>query len=202
MTTAVITLEPASQAQRERDLVERHRRGEPEAFEEYYANHAGLIYNVTLRQCGDPEQARDLSQEILLKAFRGLARFRGVSSLKTWTYRICLNHCRSRLGRRRPPMVSLQAEDGREQELEDPQRGPEANLLADEASRRLAAALPEVDAAFREAIVLRDLEDLSYQEIADVLGVPIGTVRSRIARGREQLRRVLQHQDEVTGAAS
>jgi RNA polymerase sigma-70 factor (ECF subfamily) len=192
VASAVITLEPASQAQRERDLVERHRRGEPEAFDEYYTAHAGLIYNVTLRQCGDSELARDLSQEVLLKAFRGLARFRGSSSLKTWTYRICINHCRSRLGRRRPAMLSLQAEDGYEQDVADSQRGPEESLLADEASRRLTAALPSVDAAFREAIVLRDLEDLSYQEIADVLGVPIGTVRSRIARGREQLRRVLQ----------
>jgi RNA polymerase sigma-70 factor (ECF subfamily) len=192
LTSVVIPLEPASQAQRERDLVERHRRGEPEAFDEYYRAHAGLVYNVTLRQCGDPELARDLSQEILLKAFRGLSRFRGVSTLKTWTYRICINHCRTRLGRRRPPAQSLQSEDGTERELADPGRTPEETALAREAGRRLAAALPEVDGPFREAIVLRDLEGLSYQEIADVLGVPIGTVRSRIARGREQLRLVLE----------
>jgi RNA polymerase sigma-70 factor (ECF subfamily) len=199
LTSAVITLEPASQAQRERDLVERHRRGEREAFEEYYAAHAGLIYNLTLRQSGDPELARDLSQEILLKAFRGLARFRGGSSLKTWTYRICINHCRSRLGRRRPPMQSLQCEDGREQDVVDPQRGPEENLIADEEARRLGSALPRLEGAFREAVVLRDLEGLSYQEIADVLAVPIGTVRSRIARGREQLRQALQN-DTGSGA--
>ncbi|HUP25636.1 MAG TPA: sigma-70 family RNA polymerase sigma factor [Thermoanaerobaculia bacterium] len=191
MATAVIPLEPASQAQRERDLVDRHRRGEREAFEEYYAAHAGLIYNLTLRQCGDPELARDLSQEILFKVFRGLGRFRGVSSLKTWTYRICINHCRSRLGRRRLPTQSLQTADGREHEVADPGRGPEESLIADEEGRRLAAALPEIDRVFREAIVLRDLEGLSYQEIADVLDVPIGTVRSRIARGREQLRKSL-----------
>jgi RNA polymerase sigma-70 factor (ECF subfamily) len=199
VTSAVITLEPASQAQRERDLVERHRRGEREAFEEYYAAHAGLIYNLTLRQCGDPELAHDLSQEILLKVFRGLARFRGGSSLKTWTYRICINHCRSHLGRRRPAMQSLQSEDGREQEVADPHRGPEETLIADEEGRRLAAALPRIDDAFREAVVLRDLEGLSYQEIADVLAVPIGTVRSRIARGREQLRQALQV-DSTSGA--
>jgi RNA polymerase sigma-70 factor (ECF subfamily) len=191
VTSPVISLEPASQAQRERDLVERHRRGEREAFEEYYCAHAGLIYNLTLRHCGDPELARDLSQEILIKAFRGLARFRGASSLKTWTYRICINHCRSRLGRRRPAMQSLQDEDGRDREVVDLERGPEETALAHEESRRLAAALPQVDAAFREAVVLRDLEGLSYQEIAALLGVPIGTVRSRIARGREQLREAL-----------
>lgn len=191
MTSAVSTLEPASQAQRERDLVERHRRGEREAFEEYYVAHAALIYNLTLRHCGDPELARDLTQEILLKAFRGLARFRGGSSLKTWTYRICINHCRSRLGRRRPPMQALQDEEGRDREIVDAERGPEELLLAHEEQRRLAAALPQVDAQFREAIVLRDLEGLSYQEIAALLEVPIGTVRSRIARGREQLRAAL-----------
>jgi RNA polymerase sigma-70 factor (ECF subfamily) len=191
VTIAVIPLEPASQKQRERDLVERHRRGEREAFEEYYLAHAGLIYNLTLRHCGDPELARDLTQEILLKAFRGLARFRGGSSLKTWTYRICINHCRSRLGRRRPAPQALQDEEGRDREIIDSERGPEERLLAHEEQRRLAAALPRVDALFREAIVLRDLEGLSYQEIAALLEVPIGTVRSRIARGREQLRAAL-----------
>jgi RNA polymerase sigma-70 factor (ECF subfamily) len=187
----LVILEPASQAQRERDLVERHRRGLPEAFEEYYLAHAGLIYNLTLRQCGDPELARDLSQEILVKVYQGLARFRCGSTLKTWTYRICINHCRSRLRQRRLLTQPLQDEEGRDREIVDHERGPEANLLARDDGRRLAAALPHVDAAFREAVVLRDLEDLSYQEISDLLGVPLGTVRSRIARGREQLRNAL-----------
>jgi RNA polymerase sigma-70 factor (ECF subfamily) len=88
-------------------------------------------------------------------------------------------------------MQSLQDEDGRDREVVDLERGPEETALAHEESRRLAVALPRVDAAFREAVVLRDLEGLSYQEIAALLGVPIGTVRSRIARGREQLREAL-----------
>lgn len=186
-------LEPASRAQRERELVQRHRRGEEEAFAEYYREFSGLIFNLTLRHSGDPEQAADLSQEILVKIFRSLGRFRCRSSLKTWTYRVCINHCRSQLGRRRLPTQSLESPEGAATELADPGRGPEELTLANEEGREVAAALPRVELVFREAVMLRDIEGLSYREIADILKVPLGTVRSRIARGREQLRAAVEH---------
>jgi RNA polymerase sigma-70 factor (ECF subfamily) len=184
-------LEAPSASQFERDLVARHRRGDPEAFDEYYRMFAGLIYNLTLRQCGDPEVAHDLSQEVLIRVYRSLGRFRGQSSLKTWTYRVCLNLCRSKLGRRRLATLPLERDDGSLREVADETPSPEAKAIALAERELLSSTLPLVDLAFREAVVLRDLEDLSYQEIAEILGVPIGTVRSRIARGREQLRQLM-----------
>ena len=187
------TIEAASPRQRERALVERHRAGDRSAFDEFYRDHAALVFNLTFRQCGDRELASDLSQEIFLKIWRSLGRFRGGSSLKTWTYRVSINHCRTRLSRRRPA-VSLTQDGGEEIDLRDARRGPEERAVARDQAEMLARALPELDSQFREAVILRDLEDLSYQEIAEVLSVPIGTVRSRIARGREQLRSVLSRE--------
>lgn len=198
-----VPLEGASPAQRERAMVERHRAGDVAAFEEYYAEYAELVFNLALRTCGDRELACDLSQEIFLKIFRSLGKFKCRSSLKTWTYRVCLNHCRTRLSRRHRReklAVSLTTEEGAEVELRDTRRGPEDQTLARDASERLARALPHLEPQFREALLLRDLEGLSYQEIAEVLSIPIGTVRSRIARGREQLRRVLAQERLVEKA--
>jgi RNA polymerase sigma-70 factor (ECF subfamily) len=175
------------------DLADRHRYGDPTAFEEVYDQHAQMVYNVCLRMSADPEKAQDLSQEVFLRIFKGLARFRGRSSLKTWTYRITLNHCRSRLARRRLPTESLGGERG-EERIEDPGRGPEDHLLARDAGARVLRALDRLPRRFREAVVLRDLQDLSYDEIAGVLDVRVGTVRSRIARGRERLRRLLEEE--------
>lgn len=175
----------------DRTLVERHLWGDPAAFEELYRAHAEMVYNLALRLSGDPEGALDLSQEVFLRIHRHLPKFRGRSSLKTWIYRVTVNHCRSRLRRRRPSTRPLAAEEERLAGLADPRRGPEERALADDAGRRLAAALAELPAKLREAVVLRDLEGLEYEEIARVLGVRIGTVRSRIARGRSRLREVL-----------
>lgn len=174
------------------DLIERHCYGDGEAFEEIYHRFEAMVYNLALRLSGDPDQAADLSQEVFLRVYRSLCKFRGRSSLKTWIYRITLNHCRSRLGRRRLLVRSLSGEPGEpERQIPDPRRSPEERAAAGDAGRLVARALAGLPRVYREAVVLRDLEDLSYQEIAQVLGVRIGTVRSRIARGREELRRRL-----------
>lgn len=175
----------------ERTLAERHRWGDASAFEEIYRDHAEMVYNLALRLSGDPDLASDLSQEVFLRVYRHLGKFRGRSSLKTWIYRITINHCRSRLARRRLPTRSLDAEPDRLDHVADPGRGPEERAMARDAGRVLEAALAELPVSFREAVVLRDLEGLAYEEIAEVLGTRIGTVRSRIARGRRALREVL-----------
>lgn len=171
------------------ELVDRHRRGDPTAFDEIFARYQRMVYNVALRLSGDRERAADLSQEIFLRIHRHLGRFEGRSSLKTWIYRVAINCCRSRLGRRRLVTQSLpDAAAEVIEELRDQGPSPERRAIARDAGRRLGQALAELPAVFREAVVLRDVEGLSYQEIADVLGVRIGTVRSRLARGRERLR--------------
>lgn len=175
------------------DLVDRHRYGDREAFEEIYHRYSTLVYNLALRMAGDPEQAADLTQEIFLRIYRHLGKFRGRSTLKTWVYRVALNHCRSRLARRRPAPQSLSGEDGEpERQIADPRRGPEELAMAEDEGRRVTEALARLPAPFREAVTLRDLEGLSYQEIAEILRVRIGTVRSRIARGRDRLRELLE----------
>jgi RNA polymerase sigma-70 factor (ECF subfamily) len=173
------------------DLAVRHRVGDETAFREIYDRFSPMVYNLCLRLAGDSTLAQDLSQEVFLRVFKGLPRYRGGSSLKTWIYSIALNHCRGRLGRR-----GLELEDWDAQRWSngpvDPALSPEEDLLARDGERRIAAALLALPVKFREAVVLRDLEGLSYEEIAAVLGVRTGTVRSRIARGRERLRVLLE----------
>ena len=177
------------------DLVERHRYGDAEAFDEVYSRFAALVYNLCLRMSGSPEEAEDLTQEIFLRIHRNLGRFNGKSSLKTWIYRITLNYCRSKLSvkKHRYPTAPL-AEETEEGgvHLTDQARGPEERALAHDAARHVTLALRQVKPKFREAVVLRDIEGMSYDEIADILGVRIGTVRSRIARGRDRLRIILE----------
>jgi RNA polymerase sigma-70 factor (ECF subfamily) len=185
-----ITAAEVAVPEQDLDLVERHRYGDPDAFEELYARYGTMVYNLALRLCHNREEAADLTQESFLRIYRHLAKFRGGSALKTWIYRVTLNHCRSRLGRKRLPFQPLTADTARR--VSDESRTPEELAVAEDQSRRVAEALGRLPARFREAVVLRDLEGLSYQEIAEVLRVRIGTVRSRIARGREQLRGELE----------
>jgi len=179
------------------ELVARHRVGDPAAFDEVYRRFDHMVYGLACRLSGSDDQAADLTQEIFLRVFRYIGQFRGGSSLKTWIFRIAINHCRSCLGRRRLPMQPLpegadtETDRGRSA-LTDPGRGPEELAVAADEGRRVTAGLAALPASFREAVVLRDIEGLSYEEIADVLGIRIGTVRSRIARGREQLRTFLE----------
>jgi RNA polymerase sigma-70 factor (ECF subfamily) len=187
-TTAAVSVPCAS----EYELVDRHRHGDPLAFEEIYQRHADMVYNLSWRLCGDREEAADLLQEIFLRVYRHLGKFRGRSSLKTWIYRVAVNHCRSRLGRRRPRELAVR--EAAWTRLADPGPSPEEVAVASEAARRLERALQRLPRRFREAVVLRDLEGLSYHEIATVAGIRIGTVRSRIARGREQLRRIVREE--------
>jgi RNA polymerase sigma-70 factor, ECF subfamily len=178
------------------ELVRRHQYGDARAFDEIYHRFDHMVFNLALRLSGDAEQAADLTQEIFLRVFRYVGQFRGGSSLKTWIFRIAVNHCRSSLGRRRLPMLPLFEEPSEDERgsggIPDPGRGPEELAVAADEGRRVAAGLARLPESFRVAVVLRDLEGLAYEEIAEVLGVRIGTVRSRIARGREQLRVYLE----------
>ncbi|HKI03051.1 MAG TPA: sigma-70 family RNA polymerase sigma factor [Thermoanaerobaculia bacterium] len=175
------------------ELVERHRCGDIQAFDEVYARFGEMVYNLALRLSGNREEAADLTQEIFLRIYRHLGSFGGRSTLKTWVFRIAINHCRDRLSRHIPSMQSIDAgfEEGGVP-IADPGRGPEELAVAADEGRRVMAGLGRIPQVFREAVVLRDLEGLSYEEIAEVLGVRVGTVRSRIARGREQLRLLLE----------
>jgi RNA polymerase sigma-70 factor (ECF subfamily) len=184
------TIAPAAIRDLDLDLVERHRDGDARAFDEVYSRFSGVVFHLALRLSGSPDEAADLTQEVFLRIYRHLGSFSGRSALKTWVFRVALNHCHERMSRFRPLMQPLaeEMEEGNGVTLADPARGPEDLAVAADAGRQVARALDRLPPAFREAVVLRDLEGLSYQEIAEVLRVRVGTVRSRIARGREQLR--------------
>jgi RNA polymerase sigma-70 factor (ECF subfamily) len=175
------------------ELVERHRGGDDAAFGEVYQRFGEMVYNVALRLSGHREEASDLTQEIFLRIYRHLGGFGGRSTLKTWIFRVAVNHCRDRLSRHQ---VTTEPIDGgthdQRTDFADPSRSPEELALAADDGRRVADCLDRLPHCFREAVVLRDIEGLSYEEIADVLGIRVGTVRSRIARGREQLRVLLE----------
>lgn len=174
------------------DLVQRHRYGDAEALGEVYRRYGEMVFNVAYRMSGDRELAADLTQETFLRVHRHLGRFHGRSSLKTWIYRVALNHCRSRLSRRRwkPVPLAEETEQGGPQ-LVDERRDPEQRAMSEDRRRIVEEGLQRLPPVFREAVILCDLQGLAYEEIAGVLGVRIGTVRSRIARGRERLRILL-----------
>ena len=137
-------------------------------------------------------------QEVFLKVFRNVGGFRGQSSLKTWVYRIAVNEAHNHrrwFGRHRKQEVCIEPEEESQgalrDSLPDPGRSPFEMALNDERRAAIEEALTEINPAFRAAVVLRDIEDMSYDEIAEIMQVSLGTVKSRILRGREALRNSL-----------
>jgi RNA polymerase sigma-70 factor (ECF subfamily) len=180
-------------------LVEQCRQGDAQAFTRLVALHEGMVFNLAARLMGDPEEARDIAQEVFLQVYRTLSRFEGRSSLKTWIYRIVVNRChnRHRFWRRRHRKSSSALEDltrGEEVRLAslDPGRtSPYEQVRQRETARLVQAALLSLSFPHRAVLVLRQVEGLSCQAIAEALALPEGTVKSRLARAREALRESL-----------
>jgi len=172
--------------------------GEESAYERLITRFQTPVYNLAWRLLSDPSDASDVVQEVFLKIFRNIQHFRGDSTLRTWVYRIAVNESHNRrrwLFRHRRGETGI--EDGfddnecREKPLMDAGETPFDFTMNREAQILLEEGLAAINPVFRAALVLREIEDMSYDEIADVLEVSIGTVKSRIMRGREALRRYL-----------
>lgn len=185
----------------ESQFLERLRAGDAEAFERLVTERSGEVYGLLYRLTDDPEEARDLTQETFLRAFQAIRRFRGEADIKTWLYRIAVNLARNRWRwwrrRRREATFSLDAPDGvTEQPFSESLRSdtpdPEQLALAREREAALNAALRSLGSPYREAVILRDVEGLSYEDVAVALDANVGTVKSRIARGRLELRKKLK----------
>jgi RNA polymerase sigma-70 factor (ECF subfamily) len=182
-------------------LVERLQSGEEAAYEQLVGRFQQPVYSLVCRLINDTGDASDVVQDVFLKVFRSIGSFRGQSSLKTWVYRIAVNEAHNRrrwFGRHRRPEVGLEAsEDGEHgflETLHDAGRSPYDLALSAEWRSSIEKALEGLNPVFRTAVVLRDVEELSYEEIAEVLEVSLGTVKSRILRGREALRKSLAEQ--------
>ncbi len=182
----------------EASLIARLRAQEIEAFEELVAQFERPVYSLCFRLLGDGEEARDAAQETFLKVYRGLSSFRGESGLKTWIYRIAINQAMNQQRwwrrRHRDETISLDLSRGESETTIGstlPVKGasPEQLAIAAQRERRIMRALDEIKQEYRITLILREIEELSYEEIAETLSISIGTVKSRIARGREELRR-------------
>lgn len=184
----------------ENEFIERLKAGEAAAFDELVTHYSANIYALLLRLTEDEEEARDLTQDTFLSALRAIKNFRGDADLKTWLYRIAVNESRNRFRwwkrRNKSSIISLDADSAFSQTplsetISDSAKNPEDETLQRERERALRKALSELPTNFREVIVLRDIEGLSYEEVAAALDTNVGTVKSRIARGREELRKKL-----------
>lgn len=180
-------------------LVEALRAGSESAYELLLARFQQPVYNMALRLLNDPSDAADVVQEVFLKVFRNVDGFRGQSSLKTWIYRITVNEAHNQRRwfyrhRRREVGLEDEAENSRPaaEVIPDNGRTPFDHVFDHEKQELLEAALASINPTFRESVVLRDIADLSYDEIAEVLQLSLGTVKSRILRGREALRQELE----------
>ena len=180
-------------------LVQGLREGAEQAYEDLLARFQQPVYNLALRLLSEPSAASDVVQEVFLKIFRNVGAFRGQSSLKTWVYRITVNeayNARRWFFRHRRGEVGLEDEHDESRSpvdvLADGGRSPFDRVVDLEMHQMIEQALRRINPLFREAVVLRDVADLSYEEIAQVLKVSLGTVKSRILRGREALREELE----------
>jgi RNA polymerase sigma-70 factor, ECF subfamily len=178
-------------------LIQRCAAGEQSACAELVASHERMVFQLALHLLGDRDEALDLSQEVFLRVFRTLQSFRGQSALRTWIYRIAINQARNRQRwwrrRRRADQVQLEHHVLDHGELRQPgdADAPDRALARKEMAVRLWAALDALPFDQRTVIVLREIDGLSYDEIADSLSVAVGTVKSRLTRARQTLRREL-----------
>jgi RNA polymerase sigma-70 factor (ECF subfamily) len=194
---APASLRTESTTQRQDDeLVRRLRTGEEAAYEDLLSRFQQPVYNLAYRLLNDPGDASDVVQEVFLKVFRNVSHFRRQSSLKTWIYRITVNEAHNQrrwFFRHRSREVGLddEPEQRRTRNVPDAERSPFDCTFDREKHELIENALARINPLFRDVVVLRDVEDLSYEEIAEVLQISLGTVKSRILRGREALREEL-----------
>jgi RNA polymerase sigma-70 factor (ECF subfamily) len=187
---------------REAELILRCAAGDEMAAAELVSEHQRMVFQLGLHLLGDPEEALDLSQEVFLRVFRTIGRFRGQSALRTWIYRIVINQARNRQRwwkrRHRSDQVSLDAHLAQYGDFPSPNDtgSPDRVLSRKETAARIWRALDRLPFDQRTAIILREIDGLSYEEIAFSLGVAIGTVKSRLTRAREALRGQLREATE------
>ena len=180
---------------RDEALIRRAASGDDGAFETLMRAHQKQVYNLCLRMCGNAEDAFDLSQEAFLRAWRGLAQYQFEAEFSTWLYRLTRNVCIDHLRRRkREDTVPLEQEQDGEVivlPIPDGAPGPEERALHEEKRRVLAEAMLSLPEEQREILILRVVNDLSYEQIAQILDLQLGTVKSRLARARMQLKKNL-----------
>jgi len=176
----------------DKKLVKRVQKGDKAAFDLLVLKYQHKIVNLVMRYVRDPELALDITQEAFIKAYRALPRFRGDSAFYTWMYRIAVNTAKNHLAaqRRRPMDVELDLQDPEQYDLHAKLKEtdtPEGVTLSNELRETVERAIAALPEDLRTAIILRELEGMSYEEIAQTMECPVGTVRSRIFRARDAI---------------
>lgn len=187
-------------------LVERARRGDVEAFEQLISQYERTVFNIAYRLTGNREDASDVAQEAFIRAYSSLTEFRGDSSFQTWLIRITRNACLDELRKRkRQRMTSLDepiaVEDGemdRQLAIADTADNPEEALERVEVQRAVQESINQLDEEYRIVVVMRDIQGYSYNEIADSLGINLGTVKSRLNRARSALKEMFGSRELLT----
>ena len=191
--------------QAEREIIERVLSGDTEAFEALVLEHQNKVYSLALRMVGNEEDARDMAQEAFIRAYNSLAGFRGDSKFSVWLYRltsnICIDFLRSRAKKR---TVSLtwtddEGEDAGELEIPDDTWSPERRLESSVTRESVRRGLDSLSPQYREILLLREINGLSYEEIGRALGIEEGTVKSRIFRARKKLCDFLIREGNIPG---
>ena len=169
------------------EYVQKLQRGQTDAFEELIRRHEKTIFNLVFRMLGDYDEAAETAQEVFLSAYRAIGQFRGDSNFSTWLYRIALNHATTRrksMNTRNQRHVPLESTEP----MSDPQPGPAESMEKKEIRETVQRALNSLSDDDASVILLRDLQDVPYEEVARVLDVPVGTVKSRLHRARQALK--------------
>jgi len=169
----------------EREAIEACRRGEREAFDRLVMRHQRDVYRLCYRYVNNHEDANDLAQEVFLKAWRAIGRFRGESSFSTWLYRIAVNACLNFRAVRRP--VTLELPEG----LADPGPGAAARVEGDDEARRVRAAVVRLPQRQRATLILKVYHELTHEEVAGILGSTVGTVKANLFHALGNLRRLM-----------
>lgn len=182
----------------EKKLIERASGGDPSAFNRLMAQHENRMYAVALRMCANREDAQDCLQEAMLRVYRAIGSFKGQSTFSTWVYRITMNTCLDELRRKKNRQnTSLDNLVDMGWSPTDGGAGPEKQALMREMREKMHGAIRELPDDMRAAVVLRDIQGFSYDEIAQMLEINVGTIKSRISRGREKLREKLKEYSEL-----
>ncbi|AQS59697.1 sigma-70 family RNA polymerase sigma factor [Desulforamulus ferrireducens] len=183
-------------------LVERSKKGDREAFEHLVQLYEQKVYTIAYRLMGNHADAADLAQDAFIKIYQALPNFRGDSSFSTWIYHITVNVCRDELRKRqRRPTVSLDDNNGEGNnytyEIRSTAPGPEEMLDRSETQAMIQQCLDSLSDDYRTILVMREIQELAYEEIAEILGCSLGTVKSRLSRARQALKEKISKQMEL-----
>jgi RNA polymerase sigma-70 factor (ECF subfamily) len=195
--------EAGNMSNTEKELINRAKKGDIEAFEQLIEGCQKKVFNIAFRMLGNYDDASELAQEVFLKAYKSIKNFKGDSLFNTWIYKVTTNACLDEIRKRKNKKVVSLDEDveigGNEikRQIKDDSPGPELAAEDNELKRAVKDSINMLSEEYRTVIVLRDIQGFSYEEIANIIKCPEGTVKSRINRARQALKKILQKKKEL-----